>query len=106
MQHDELAQIETPKPSLVGERALALHAPSSAGKRLLIIIIYACSLMWWAMWTHWWAGLLFFMSGVFLYWDSPVNDALSTKVEPTVVETQLLVFHKKKLVVDPSFPMA
>ena len=31
-----------------------------------------CSMMWWALWTYFWGGVLFCMSGIFLYWYSGV----------------------------------
>ncbi|KAK9790137.1 hypothetical protein WJX73_005894 [Symbiochloris irregularis] len=37
----------------------------------------ATSLMWWALWTYWWGGVLFCMSGIFLYWYSDTYVAIS-----------------------------
>lgn len=39
-----------------------------------------CSLTWWAMWTHWWGGVCFFMIGVCLYWYSPTKQDLGIVV--------------------------
>ncbi|KAK9818817.1 hypothetical protein WJX74_005260 [Apatococcus lobatus] len=35
------------------------------------------SMMWWAMWTHWWGGVCFCMTGIFLYWYNPINTVLN-----------------------------
>ncbi|KAK9863525.1 hypothetical protein WJX84_001657 [Apatococcus fuscideae] len=35
------------------------------------------SMMWWAMWTHWWGGVCFCMTGIFLYWYNPINNVLN-----------------------------
>merc|ERR1712130_904358 len=39
----------------------------------------AGSMMWWALFTYFWGGVCFCMSGIFLYWYSPNNMVISLR---------------------------